>query len=112
MVHTTSFERHPFLRARVASVWRAVRHFLDWMRVVGSVMPASALAQFLFIIDGTFAGKHGSFIDQNAYIFGWVHRISAHGIKIFGGSHASPRRSFERTTTLYRLLHAAPGLTR
>ena len=88
-------------------------HFRDWMRVVGSVMPALALGEFLFINDGTlFAGKLGSFIDQNVCLFGWAHRISAHGTKIFGGSRASPRGSFERTTTSYRLLHAAPGLTR
>ncbi len=72
-----------------------------------------ARIQFLFIIDGTaFAGKAGSFIDQNAPLFGWAHRISAHGIKIFDSSRASPRASFERTTTSYRLFHAAPGLTR
>jgi len=113
MVHTTSLERHPFLRAWVASMWRPVRHFRDWMHVVGSVMPASTLAEFLIIDDGTaLAGKFRSFIDQNVYLFGWAHRISANGIKIFGGSRASPRGPFERTTTSYRLLHAAPGLTR
>jgi FkbM family methyltransferase len=69
----TSAERHPLLRARVARALRSLRHFRGWMRVVNSLVPESATAEFLVINDGTaFAGNLASFVDRNVYLFGGI----------------------------------------
>jgi len=64
-------ERHPLLRAQLARALRPLRRFRGWMRVVDSIVPASASAEFLVVNDGTaFAGNLRSFIDRNVYLFG------------------------------------------
>jgi FkbM family methyltransferase len=71
MIHKTSAECHPLLRARVARALRPLRRFRGWMRVINSVVPESASGEFLVINDGmAFAGNLGSFLDRNVYLFG------------------------------------------
>jgi FkbM family methyltransferase len=71
MIHKTLAERHPLLRARVARALRPLRRLRGWTRVVNSVVPESASAEFQVISDGmAFAGNLGSFLDRNVYLFG------------------------------------------
>jgi FkbM family methyltransferase len=71
MIHKSSAEHHPLLRARVVRALRRLRRLRGWTRIVDRIAPANASAEFVVVNDGTvFTGNLGSFIDRNVYFYG------------------------------------------